>query len=163
MSMMGNLVSLPVARLETLLEDPSGVIPFLDEEERGADVRHIDLDKAWHALDFLLNGGADTVEGPLAVAVLGGQEIGEDIGYGPACWISAEQVAAVDAALARIPVSELRARFDGAAMDAAEIYPNIWEEEGEEGLDYILEYHADLVAFYREAAASGHAVLRFIN
>jgi hypothetical protein len=121
----------------------------------------VDLDKAWHGIHFLLTGSADGDAPPLAWAVLGGEEIGEDMGYGPARFLTADRVRAVAEAL---PADEaFLAAFDGAAMDAADVYPGpMWSDDDDQPRRYLLDAYHRLVAFYRSAAARGDAALLWL-
>jgi hypothetical protein len=49
-------------------------------------------------------------------------------------------------------------------MTRADIYPSvIWERDGEEALEYVLDYYKKLVAFYKRAAERGQAVILSIS
>jgi hypothetical protein len=162
-SMIGNLVAVSPAQLESFVSDPSRVAAFLYPEDGSSKPdNYLDIDKTWHAIHFTLNGDAWGGEGPLAMTLLGGQEIGEDVGYGPAQFLHPWQVKEVAIALAGVDSAEFRERFNPAAMDAAEIYPQMWERDGEKGLEYVLDYYSQLVSFYREAADRGDAVLVYL-
>lgn len=144
-------------------ENPESVeeLLFGDFEDDDAEMPEpeLDLDKAWHGIHFLLNGAAWTVGEGAGAAVLGGEEIGEDNGYGPARLLGPQAVQAIAAGLGALSVEALRARFDPQAMDAADIYPGIWDE-GIEAFDtYLGPYFAQLREFYQAAAAGGQAVL----
>lgn len=39
----------------------------------------------------------------------------------------------------------------------------IWERDGDEALQYVLEYYTKLVAFYKRAAQRGQAVILAIS
>ena len=148
--------------LRAVNEDPEAVATLLfgdlDDDDAGMPDPDLDVDKSWHGLHFLLTGTAwDVVEGA-GEAILGGEEIGEDNGYGPARLISAETVGAVAAALDAVDMTMLRARFDPRAMAAADIYPEIWN--GSDVFDsYLAPNFAALREFYRTAATNGQAVL----
>jgi hypothetical protein len=90
---------------------------------------------------------------------LGGDEVGEDHGYGPARLLRPETVRAVATALGALNVETLRARFDPEAMAAAEIYPHIWAVGTDEFDSYLAPNFAELRRFYRTAATNGQAVL----
>lgn len=123
----------------------------------------IDLDKSWHGIHYLLNGTTDGGEGPLALAVIGGVEFGPDVGYGPARYITAQETADIAKALESISAATLQARFDPQDMAAKEIYLSpMWERDGQEALEYALEYFEKLPRFYREAATRGDAVIQWI-
>lgn len=146
------------AKLEELRRDPDSIEEFLypDDEPEGG----FDVDKAWHGLHYLLTGTADRGEGPAAMAILGGEEIGEDLGMGPARFLTPPQVREVAAALADFTESELRANFNPEQMQAFGIYPDIiWVRDGEEALDYLLDNFWPLVDFYTAAAQRGDGVL----
>jgi len=107
-----------------------------------------DLDKAWHALHFLLTGGADDDGTSLSFLVSGGTEIVElDQGYAPPRLLSSAEVRRVHAALSELSDDALRARFDGARMDALDVYPRIWSRPVEE--DDVVSYAMDNVALLR--------------
>lgn len=116
----------------------------------------IDVDKAWHGIHYMLTGVADGGAEPLSLAVLGGEEIGDDIGYGPARFLVPEQVAAVASALTELGDEAFRERFAPQAMARAKIYPDIiWVRDGDDALDYVMENYQQMVTFYVDAAARG--------
>ena len=165
MSMIGNLVAVSPSQLQRLIEEPSALPAFLypdDGREHPSD--HFDLEKAWHGIHFLLTGETWGGDLPLADAVLGGTEIGEDLGYGPARFVTSEEVKATAEAIAGISRQELEGRYSPGALEKAEIYPTgIWEREGPDALAYLLQYYEPLVSFYKEAAARGDAVIQFLD
>ena len=164
MSMIGNFVVVPPRQLDALIADPELIPPLLYPEEGDAEpINHLDIDKAWHAIHYTLNGSAWEGEAPLFLVILGGREIGEDVGYGPARYLTSTEVVDVAAALATIGPERFAARFDPVAMDAAEVYPQIWQRDGAEGLAYVQDYYAQLSSFYRTAAERGDAVLIYLN
>jgi hypothetical protein len=49
-------------------------------------------------------------------------------------------------------------------MTQAQIYPgDIWERDGDEALNYVLENYAKLIQFYKRAASRGQAVILVIT
>lgn len=54
-------------------------------------------------------------------------------------------------------------QYDLDALDEADIYPNTWDEDSEQGLNYILLYFQDLKQFYQEVALRHQAVLIYIQ
>jgi hypothetical protein len=145
--------------LRRLLADPSLTHDLLDEEESALE---LDLDKAWHGLHFLLADSAwETVDGA-GEAVLGGDPIGEDVGYGPARLLTPEKVHVVAAGLRDLGVDTLRGRYDAATLTAAQIYPDIWEEP--DVFDsYLAPNFARLREMFVRASAEGQAVLLAIT
>jgi hypothetical protein len=98
---------------------------------------------------------------PLNFIVIGGVEIGEDLGYGPARGLSRDEVRSLAAALKEIPTEALLRRFDPATLMSAEIYPEIWDrpptEDDTRGC--VSEYYAQLRSFVLDAAVDGDALL----
>jgi hypothetical protein len=78
MSMIGNYRRVTALELASLQQAPNQIMRFLypdDSTSIPAD-RHLDLDKTWHAIHFLLTGDPWEGEPPLRNAVLGGTPLG---------------------------------------------------------------------------------------
>lgn len=146
---------LPDHELRAVLDDPDVVAHLLfGDDAPGPD---LDLGKAWHGLHYLLTGAREQVEGDFAgAAVLGGDEIGDDDGYGPARVLGPHLVRAVAAGLDVIEADSLRDRYDPRTMRALDIYPDSWQS-GE--LHWLVTQFGELRRFYRIAAERGQAVL----
>ncbi len=86
----------------------------------------LDLDKSWHLLHFLLTGDPWGGEPPLKDAIIGGTEIGPDLGSGPAHVLTPVEVGGVASALAVVREADLRSRFRPEALEKAKIYPGLW-------------------------------------
>jgi len=165
MGMVACFTSLSEEILARLREDEDLIEDFLYPDDGDSEPdNYIDLDKAWHGLHYLLTGEAEGAEAPLGLAVIGGEEFGPDVGYGPARFLSAEQVAQVAKALEPITVESLSAKFDPQDMEHKQIYPDIiWVRDGADALDYLLENYEQLAVFYRDAAARGEAVIQWLS
>lgn len=163
MSMIGNYLRVSPEQLARLRRDPSLITSILypEGDEEHPDGTHLDIDKAWHAIQFLLTGEPWGGEPPLHNAVTGGFELGdEDVGYGPARTLTFAEVRAVSVALASISGEQLWSRFDADAFATAEIYPEGWSSEGK---DYILGHYEALRVFFADAAKSGSAMILYLN
>lgn len=161
MSMIGNYRRISRSELKDLLATPESLSDLLFEQEPPPGMS-LDIDKAWHAIHFLLNGEPWEGYEPLGHIVLGGTEISdEDVGYGPARYLEAKQVKALSKALAKIDSQMLWSRFDKEAFDAAEIYPGF--EGSEEDKEYICENFEALRAFFKEAADNKDVVILYLN
>lgn len=119
----------------------------------------LEMDKEWHGVHYLLTGDPWSPRGVLGQAILGGGEFGPDIGYGPARYISPRQVSEIAVALKNLPIEKFKSRYDPKAMMKAEIYPTIWEREGQEGLSWLVAGLEKLTEFYSQAAAQGKGVV----
>lgn len=124
----------------------------------GPNEEGLSLEKSWHVLHYLLTEKVEEAPPPLGNAILGGKEIGDDLGYGPARFLTPQQVREVAMALAAISKDELAVRFDLKAMIAANIYPVRDESE----LELARYYFNHLSRYYSDAAASGNAMLLYV-
>jgi hypothetical protein len=119
----------------------------------------VHLEKAWHGLHFLLTGSAGESGIPLGFLLEGGQEAGEDDGYGAPRLFQAGEVRQINDALAPISDDELWGRFDPERMEAEGIYPGIWDEEEEELRDEYLGYFNELKQVVAQAGEGGMGLL----
>jgi hypothetical protein len=132
-----------------------------DGEGAHPDGTHLDIDKSWHAIQFLLTGEPWQGDPPFQNAVMGGTELGdEDVGYGPARCLTPAEVQSVSAALASLSGEQLWSRFDAKKFAEAEIYPQGWSSEGK---GYVVAYYDALRAFFAEAARAGDAIILYLN
>lgn len=164
MGMAACFAAIDTRTLERFGQDPTLLEEYLFPDNGESEPPNsIDVDKAWHAIHYMLTGVADGGAEPLSLAVLGGQDIGDDMGYGPARFLVPEQVGAVHRALEVLGTDGFRARFAPQAMTRASIYPeSIWEREGEGALDYVMRHYELLKTFYAAAASRGDAALLWL-
>ncbi len=162
MGMVTCLAGIDRATIERLKADPGLVEDYLYPDDGESEPPNcIDLDKSWHCIHFMLTGRAEGAGAPLGWAVLGGEEVGEDTGYGPARILLPEQVSEISSAL--IDEDAFRQRFDPTGLSQANIYlSEMCVRDGDEALDYIVENYRGLVAFYRGAAARGDGAILWI-
>jgi hypothetical protein len=165
MSMTGNLLQIPPSKLEEILIDSSILEDIFYTEESD---RLIDIDKAWEGIFYLLTGCViaelHDAKPPFSWALFSLQLVDEDqdMGYGPAHFLTMEQVQEVSLALTKINIAHLKSRFNVKAMMEKEIYPEIWEE-GEQAFSYLYENFEKLKGFYKMASEEGNAVITFLN
>lgn len=153
---MGNPAEKEKARLEIIREltAAGAKLPKDGPNEDG-----LSLEKSWHSLHYLLTGSAQEVDSPLGNAILGGEEIGPDLGYGPARFLDTKQVQEVSSTLNKVSSDDLARRFDLKAMMAAKVYACADDEE----LELAQHYFEHLVKYYAEAAKRGDAMLLYID
>ncbi len=165
MSVVGNLVAISPEQLASFQKDTGQVAPFLRAcmEGDGDAPPSVYLDKSWQAIRFVLTGRASGGEGPLGLAIEGGEELGDDVGSGPARFLTASEVRSVAEALSAVSPEAFAVRFDSRALQAARISPGGWAERDEENREYVLEYYRKLFTFYRRASERGDAVLAFFT
>jgi len=165
MGMVGCFAAADAATIRRLKFDPNEIEKFLSPDDGESEPPHyIDVDKAWHCIHFMLCGRAGTNSNPLSMAVLGGEEIGDDVGYGPARILQPDQVRIVATALAPIDAAAFNARFVPQAMQEAEIYlSDMCVRDGNEALEYLRENYLSLVAFYLAAADRGDGAVLWLS
>jgi hypothetical protein len=121
----------------------------------------LSIDKAWHGVHYLLCGEGEPGATLLSQAILGGTDLGEDQGYGPARYFPVEQVAKIACELSRTGLeAEMRGRLDPGQMSRLGIYPGGWDHLGG---DWLFEEFRRLRDFYSEAAARGFAIVTCIT
>jgi len=164
MGMAAYFVSVTPSEVQHFADHPDELPGFLyQEREDTTPLSATDIDKAWHGLHYLLTGTAYGGALPLADAILGGEEFGEEMDYGPARLLAAPKVAAIAEALAALGPEQLKARYNPQDMDAKQIYPAIWEGDGDTGFDYLLDYFYTLQAYFAGVAGQGKAVITWIG
>jgi hypothetical protein len=88
-----------------------------------------------------------------------GEEIGEDLGYGPPRLLSDLEVRSFATYLSSKPDDFVEQAMDFVALEAAEIYPTIWDRQDPEDIVYVADYFRTLRKFFREAAVAGDVVV----
>ena len=58
---------------------------------------------------------------------------------------------------------DMRARYDAAAFEKADIYPEIWGREDDNAIDYLIDNYIELIAYYDKAAKAGDAMLFWLG
>lgn len=142
MSMIGNYLRVSEDDLSRLLAHPETVMDVIYRED-GPEDATLDIDKSWHVIHFLLNGETWEGQWPWFGAVLGGTEISdEDVGYGPARYLTPSQVQEVAGALQTID-----SEWQGSESDRA----------------YISSYYEQLRTFFQMSAASKCAMIQWLS
>lgn len=167
MSMIGNFLRVSTVQLESFLKDSSLLeeLVYEDESENG-NPNLTDIDKSWDGILYLLTGETmrDGYTQPLAKVLFSEEFVDEDqdMGYGPAHYLTAAQVTELNEQLKNISPEILKQRFNAEKMTELEIYPTIWDE-GEGAFDYLSDYFKDVQEVYATAADKGEAIITFIN
>lgn len=167
MSMIGNLYRVSTKDLKEILHDSSLLENMIYSENGSSITDLLDVDKSWEAIFYLLTGHPvaeiEDTKPPLSWTLFSGQLVdeGQDMGYGPAHYITAEQVKQLNRELDKITSDDLRQKYDGKKMNDAGIYPEVWDEP--ESLDYVLDNFEQVKEFYRMAEKENKGVITFIN
>jgi hypothetical protein len=144
------------AERKSLADDPEQIEELVDF---GTHSGALSLEKSWHGLHYLLTGTAEEGKEPLGFLVAGGEEIGEDLGYGPARMLDAQKVKELNRALALISDAELDRRFDLEALADNQVYPFIWDESREDLLQEYLGYFHQLKQYVDQTGRQNNGLL----
>ena len=121
------------------------------------------LDRAWHAIHFVLNGSRLGGNPPLNFLVDEGTAVGEvDVGFGPARVLTSAQVRALAIALSLVEPEDVRGRVDLAEFDAMRIYPGAWQRDGLD-VDYVVRHYAAMRELVARLARDGLGMVLYIN
>jgi hypothetical protein len=162
MAMIANLRPASDAEIERLLANPEEITRFLYGAEAD-DSERVVLNKAWHAIHFVLTGVRLGGEEPLNFLASEGTPVGEvDVGYGPARVLTSAQVRQLASALAPIAPEEVASRVDVRQLDEQAIYPGNWQRNGY-GVDYVVSTYRDMRELVARLAQEGRGLLLYVN
>ncbi|CEG28813.1 YfbM family protein [Bacillus sp. B-jedd] len=164
MGMIASFFRVSADTLKVLKANPDEAGDLVYEMEE-IEEQELDIDKSWHGIHFLLSGVADLdapADGHIGRAILGGHELGEDMGYGPLRYFEPNEVREIYQELKQTAPEELAGRFDLNELNRHEIYPmnKRWSEEDKE---YLVENYDFLLRYYETAAGKNEAMLLLIN
>jgi len=106
-----------------------------------------------YRLGYLLCGELGRSATPLSRTISGGGDIGDDLGCGPAHFLTVDDVREVAAALSQISEDDLKTRLDSGAID--------WELVSPGDLPGLLRGFTPVRSYYEDAASRGNAMLLF--
>lgn len=162
MAISHHFLRLSQARLEHVLLHPADLDDTIDDIWED-DTLHLEIERSWQLIHFLLVGAAWERQGTLANAVLGGAEIlASDSGHGPYRCNEAKHVRSLASELDAFDFEALWSRFDLARVQAAQIYPEDWTADKHDRDQCERDYEA-LRMFLNSAAAAEDAVLMFLS
>lgn len=162
MSMIGNLLRVTKSELEEYLKDSSLLEDKIYDDETE---NLVDIDKSWDGIIFLLTGQSlATAEHNLVRVLFSGQLINEeqDLGYGPAHYLTPEQVAELNNEISTIIIADLKEKFNPEKMNKLEVYPAIWDE-GDDAFDYVADGFLTVQNVFADATKNGEAIITFLN
>jgi len=159
---IANLREASDAEIQRLLANPNEITRFLygSDAARGEPVR---LDRAWHAIHFVLNGSRLGGNPPLNFLVDEGTAVGEiDVGFGPARVLTSAEVRALAKALAAVEPEDVRGQLDLSQLDAMRIYPGAWQRNGLD-VDYVVGHYGARRELVARLARDGLGLVLYIN
>ena len=161
MGMIGCYVSVPEADIAKIEGDEDYVNELIDNTELSS----LSIEKAWQAIHFVLTGNPMESDGsPLGNAVLGGREVGDDMGYGPARLLVPNEVKKTAEALEKISTEEFAKRIPKSDFANNDIYVFSGEDpEDEDIIEELSGYYTELRTHFQESAARGDGMLLYIG
>lgn len=164
MSMIGNLLRVTKSELEDYLKDSFLLEDKIyDNETENGNL--VDIGKSWDGIIFLLTGESFvTAEHNLARILFSGQLIDEeqDLGYGPAHYLTPEQVAELNNEISTITISDLKQNFNPEKMNELEVYPTPWNK-GDDVFDFVANDFLTVQNIFAEATKNGETIITFLN
>ena len=162
MSMIGNVLAVTNDELQSFLADSSLLEDKIYNDAENAQLE--DLDKTWEGILYVLTGeNLASLTHPLGRVLFSGQlvDADQDLGYGPAHYLTPAEVAELNESLASLTEVQVREKYDGEKMNELGIYPQIWDEE--ESFDYLYGNFTTLQQMFARAAQNSQAIITFIN
>lgn len=162
MGMTCNLLRVSAAELEAYKQDSNLLVERI--KAASTDAAHYDIDQSWDGIVFLLTGkNSSDGSHSLSRIIFSGQYIDKEqkLDYGPANYLSPDEVATLNETIANTKLSDLKPRFDAALMKEEGVYPNAWEHE--DALDYLLEYFETIQEIYALATKHKEAIITYIS
>ncbi len=141
------------------LLDPAAALSPEQRELAATATAALEIGKNWHGIHYLLTGEAWESPGVLGKVILGGTEIGEDLGYGPARLLTPAEVVEVTHALQNFPPSEFQAAFNPEKLNGADIYPDGWTTADQ---DSLVTSYTEVSNYYQSAANQGLGMLLYL-
>jgi hypothetical protein len=158
--MIGNLLRVTPNELENYLKKSSLLEDRIYADDF-TDPNLLDLDKAWEGIFYLLNGfdylNAEETALPIIWSFAVGNCIDpeQDLGYGPAYYLSVEEVKQLTLVLDKISSEAFRQRF---------ITSNMQEEAGiYSDYEYLQEVFNSMKDFLIKASNDGQFIISFVN
>ena len=131
---------------------------LLDQHFEAQSDYALDLYKNWDGVDFLFHQ-ADQSSLPRNWLTESGDQIGEDLGYGPARVWSTEVVTSIAKKTGLCEAVSLNAAFDFKLFEQAEVYPNNWDQQDSRDKDTVLSACSHLQRMLRATANRRDALL----
>lgn len=127
----------------------------------------VDLHKSWQVLHYVFTGTPDSGPAPLNLLLVGGEDVGEDLGYGPARLVDAAAIQSFSKALKDFDLDRAMARLDLKKMAAAGVYCVDGDDDEEAQMmeleDDLQHYLPALKDFAARAAAERQGALIWMS
>lgn len=147
------------SELQQLLDNPESLSEKLFNEENESN--EYDLDKAWHAIHYMLNGSLWEISSNAGALIMGGQPISdEDVGYGPARYFKATEVKEIFDEFSKVSEENLFSNFESMLAQGSEVYPGF--EDSPVDREYIKDYFQGLKKFYEKTVKDNDCLIAYL-
>lgn len=167
MSMIGNYYMTDTETIKKIRQGEISVEDLIyDENDDVDEEKALDIDKAWHAIHFTLTGEMDEGDNDniLSKVIFSGNPVNdENVGYGPAMELTADEVKKIYLAIRDISMSDFRSNFNVKKMHENDIYPIMDDEDEGEFFEYVWFAFEALREFFAKASKGGNCLLFYIN
>ncbi len=92
----------------------------------------------------------------------GGQDIGKEVGYGSARYLTVAEVKKISNVLHTISDGAFTAQYDPQELSDCHMYP-FNDEWDTDGLEYLLDCFKDMKKMYADCAKKGNAMLVYLT
>ncbi|MCI5058430.1 MAG: YfbM family protein [Flavobacteriales bacterium] len=167
MGMIGNVIRVSHEELNSFLNDSELLEKKIYAEESYEAEWFLDLDKSWDGINYILTGevigGLESEPNELQRALFSFQIINEeqDLGYGPAQYLSPSQVKETYSELEKITDDILKSKINPSEMTEMGIYPEIWTES--ESQEFLIDSFKEFKEFYKMASENNEAIITYLN
>ncbi len=172
MSMIFHFLSLDeetVSQLKNLILDVETFLYDQDGDgsyEQGENDLSLDIDKSWEIIHFALTGktmgDGETADSILEKVIMGGKEIGKEMGYGAARLLEIEEVKEIAKELNKISVDKFIEICEGRNFSNTQLYA-FDEDDLEAEIEGASEYFDQIREYYLEAASHNEFMLLYLN
>jgi hypothetical protein len=165
MGMVFSMVQFPSDKLQEYIDNPENFEKDLMTLVENQANPSLYLDKSWEAIHYILTGtkiGSGVK--PLSLVIYSEQFFDEEqnLGMGPASYLTAEQVKEIDYILEKLDDTFLKEKYKPLEMVKFGVYPNFWDKDPTL-FDYVADNFQKLKDFYKDAASKSHAIASYMN
>ena len=165
MGMVLSMVQFSDSKLQGYIKNPNRFKSDLRKLEKSEVDKSVCLDKSWEGIHFILTGNKlGQGESTLALAIYSRQFFDEkqDLGIGPASYLSPKQVKEIDSRLEALHDNYIKEKYNPVQMNKLKIYQHPWNDDPLL-FKYLLDNFKKLKAFYKDAASKENAVASYLN
>lgn len=164
MSINGELRRLSHSRLLDILPDADAieaeVLPWGSHASN--DGACCTVEKTWNAIEFTLDRLAESKHIPWVGPITEGEETPCVLHYGPVWYRDPNGTQEIATILNDVTRDLFDRGFNPRLMEDHRVYPDIWQRERSELLDYVWRYFEDLKVLYNQAASNQQAILTYL-